>query len=127
MPRIEVDPTRLQAGDVVVSLNEYEQDNCHCDVLVTVDRKTKRQCYVMLLEEHDEGKGYVPSLVTEDEPGYRPMRGDPSKHQTPWYWGKVFSEAQKVCAKVNQETWGVTEDEAAEIVRSSMRAGKVRG
>lgn len=35
---MEVDPTQLLPGDVVVSLNEHEEDGCHCDVLVTVRR-----------------------------------------------------------------------------------------
>jgi len=37
--RIEVDPTNLKPGDVVVELNEWDDDHgCHCDVLVTVER-----------------------------------------------------------------------------------------
>lgn len=35
---IEVDPTELQPGDVVVVLNEHDEAGCHCDVRVTVER-----------------------------------------------------------------------------------------
>jgi hypothetical protein len=35
---IEVDPTDLQPGDLVVRLNDYDPAGCHCDVLVTVVR-----------------------------------------------------------------------------------------
>lgn len=36
---IEVDPTGLQPGDVVVRLSEHEVSGCHCDVRVTVRRE----------------------------------------------------------------------------------------
>ncbi len=36
--RLEVDPTDLLPGDVVVELNERDLDGCHCDVRVTVVR-----------------------------------------------------------------------------------------
>jgi len=35
---IEIDPTRLEEGDIVIGINDYDQDGCHCDVLVTVER-----------------------------------------------------------------------------------------
>jgi len=37
--RIEVDPTELLPGDVVLELNEHEESGCHCDVRVTVERE----------------------------------------------------------------------------------------
>ena len=36
--QIEVDPTDLKPGEVVVKLNDHELSGCHCDVLVTVER-----------------------------------------------------------------------------------------
>lgn len=36
--RISVDPTALQPGDVVITLNDHDLSGCHCDVVVTVDR-----------------------------------------------------------------------------------------
>lgn len=35
---IEIDPTELQPGDVVVKLNDHDLAGCHCDVRVTVRR-----------------------------------------------------------------------------------------
>ena len=36
--QIEVDPTELLPGDVVISLSEHELSGCHCDVRVLVCR-----------------------------------------------------------------------------------------
>lgn len=36
---IEVDPTELLPGDVVVKLGDHEISGCHCDVRVTVERR----------------------------------------------------------------------------------------
>lgn len=35
---IKVDPTNLKPGDIVVGLEDFEEDGCHCDVVVTVKR-----------------------------------------------------------------------------------------
>ena len=37
--RIEVDPTELRPGDVVLELNDHDISGCHCDVRVTVERE----------------------------------------------------------------------------------------
>lgn len=37
---IEVDPTELLPGDVVVKLGDHDLAGCHCDVRVTVLRGT---------------------------------------------------------------------------------------
>lgn len=37
---LEVDPTELLPGDIVLYLNEHEESGCHCDVRVTVRRQT---------------------------------------------------------------------------------------
>jgi hypothetical protein len=36
---IQVDPTQLKPGDKVIEINDYDQDGCHCDVIVTVERE----------------------------------------------------------------------------------------
>jgi hypothetical protein len=36
--QIEVDPTELLPGDIIVTLNDHELSGCHCDVRVTVER-----------------------------------------------------------------------------------------
>lgn len=37
--RVEVDPTDLLPGDVVLQLNDHDLSGCHCDVLVLVERE----------------------------------------------------------------------------------------
>lgn len=78
-----------------------------------------RKCFWIPAEPYDEN-GYVPSLVTEGEPGHAPLTGKGSC-AAPWYWGKTYEEAQRVCDKENDKL-GVTPREAAEIVLSSMLA-----
>lgn len=77
----------------------------------------KRQCFVILATQRDE-YGYIPSLVTENEPGHSPMTGGPD--QEPWRWGKTLDKAESVCAKVNLDRYGLTEHAADNIVCSSM-------
>ena len=38
---IEVDPTELLPGDIVISLSDHEISGCHCDVRVTIEREMK--------------------------------------------------------------------------------------
>jgi hypothetical protein len=78
-----------------------------------------RKCYV-ILESHKDENGYIPCLVTENEPGYYPMTGN--ENQTPWYWGKTKSRAIEVCARYNETYFGITQDTADRIVVSSMKA-----
>lgn len=80
----------------------------------------KRWCYWQDMDEHDKN-GYIPSVVTEGEAGHSPLRGDPDKHQTPWYWGKTYEEAKRICAQQN-ERMGISEQDAADIVASSIGA-----
>lgn len=82
-----------------------------------------RRCFYIPNGQFDE-HGYIPSLVTEGEPGHTPLRGDPAKFQAPWYWGKTYESATANCAAENLETFGLTEAEAAEIVASSMGASR---
>jgi hypothetical protein len=67
-----------------------------------------RQCYVVLQTQRDQ-HGYIPSLVTEGQPGHAP---------TPWHWGDTFEEAETVCAAVNARR-GIDADAADEIKLSS--------
>lgn len=81
----------------------------------------KRQCFFVDPESYVEGKGYIPSLITEGEPGHAPLTGDPAKHQTPWYWGQTYEEAVNIC-KAQNEQMGLTPDDVMDIIGSSMRA-----
>lgn len=78
-----------------------------------------RQCYVILETQCDD-HGYIPSLVIEGEPGYAPMYGE--GEQEPWRWGKTIERAREVCARYNQQHYGLTEQAAERIVASSMNA-----
>lgn len=51
MARIEIDPTDLRPGDIVVGLGEHEISGCHCDVRVTVDRPVKRSTRMVTWRE----------------------------------------------------------------------------
>ena len=56
-------------------------------------------------------------MVFEDEPGFFPMLGQ-GEHANPWYWDRAACRAQN-------EKRGFTEEEAYNIVSSSMAAGRV--
>jgi hypothetical protein len=79
-----------------------------------------RQCFYIPVEQFDEN-GYIPSLVTEGQPGHAPLTGN-GPGASPWYWGKTYAEAQRVCAGQNAKR-GISPKDAAEIVFSSMAAG----
>jgi hypothetical protein len=83
----------------------------------------KRKCFYVPVDQFD-ANGYIPSMVTEDEPGHAPMTGNGS-HAAPWYWGKTYEEATAVCAKENARL-GISPEDAALIVASSMRADDAR-
>ena len=78
-----------------------------------------RKCFYIPDDQFDEN-GYIPSLVTEGEPGHAPLKGN-GAHASPWYWGKTYEEAMTVCVKEN-ERLGISPEDAARIVLSSMNA-----
>jgi hypothetical protein len=80
-----------------------------------------RMCYYIPVDSFDE-HGYIPSLVTEGKPGHQPLTGGDNTGATPWYWGTTYAAARETCARVNQEEFGLTPEDALEIVASSMRA-----
>jgi len=77
----------------------------------------KRKCFYIPVEQFDEN-GYIPSVVTEGEPGHSPMRGK-GECAAPWYWGKTYEEAQARCTAEN-EAMGISFEDALEIVLGSM-------
>lgn len=80
-----------------------------------------RKCfYVPAAQDTETHGGYVPSLVTENEPGHAPLTGDPNKMQAPWVWGKTLVEARAIATEQNARL-GLTEHDVAVIVASSMR------
>ena len=89
----------------------------------TSEPAKKRQCFTIFETQRDE-HGFIPSLVTEGEPGHSPLMGH-GEGATPWYWGDTIEAAQKTCASVNLERYGLSEKDAAAIVLSSMFQGPV--
>lgn len=84
-----------------------------------------RQCFYIPIEGNPDGKGFIPALVTEGEPGYSPM-GDPDSDgitsPLPYRWGNTYEEAQAVAERTNRDTFGLTREDTIEIVASSMAA-----
>ena len=88
--------------------------------------KTKdepRRCYYISPLQYDEGRGFVPSLVVENEAGHSPMRGR-GEFADPWYWGDTLERAEQVCDRVNRDRFGISNKTAMRIVASSMAASE---
>jgi len=83
-------------------------------------KNNTRQCFCIPPSSLTE-YGYVPSLVTENEPGHSPMAGE---GKTPWYWGKTIERAEQICARVNQKRFGISPATANRIVASTMFEGE---
>ena len=79
-----------------------------------------RTCFYIPPDQHDEN-GWIPSVVTEGEPGHAPLTGN-GPCASPWYWGKTLAEAQGTAAVENARL-GLTRDEVASIIASSLRTG----
>jgi hypothetical protein len=86
----------------------------------TTVSETKRMCYYIPPDQDPGEDGYIPSVVTEGEPGHAPLKGNGMLAQ-PWRWGSTLQEAQAICAVQNAKM-GVSPDDALEIVISSMRS-----
>ena len=80
-----------------------------------------RKAWALILTEYDEGKGYVACLVTEDEPGYQPARGN-GEFAEPWYLGKTENQAKQTRDDWNQRDFGLNPDEASDIKLSTLTA-----
>ena len=65
-----------------------------------------------------DSNGYIPSVVYENEAGYRPMIGW-GKGSRPWYWGKTRDKAEEVCRAKNEEM-GISEEDEKVIVTTNM-------
>lgn len=64
--------------------------------------------------------GYIPSLVTEGEPGHSPMIGS-GELSEPWYWGQDIDTAKRIAAKANADK-GLSEQDVEDIIHSSIVA-----
>lgn len=80
----------------------------------------KRTCFFIPLDSYVEGKGFIPSVVTENEPGHAPLVGS-GEFAEPWYWGHTYDEARTVADAENAKL-GLTPDDVTIIILSSMGA-----
>lgn len=80
-----------------------------------------RECFYVFESMFVEGKGYIPSIVTENQGGHQPLSGKDDT-QTPYYWGMTLGEARKVARQANEDTYGLSRVEADAIVASSFAA-----
>jgi hypothetical protein len=90
--------------------------------MTTTKPRGKRFCFYIPVGQFDE-HGYIPSVVTEDEPRHQPLKGN-GTHSAPWHWGRTYDGARRICEEENARI-GVTPQDAIEIVASSMRARKL--
>ena len=88
------------------------------------DTAKPRQCFWIPVCQ-DDPHGFVPSLVTENEPGHSPMVGQ-GEYASPWYWGKTLEKAKETCNRVNKDRFGISEKTALRIVASSMRDSDIK-
>lgn len=87
---------------------------------------SKRQAFYVDETMNPDGKGFIPALVTEGEPGYTPMgdyRSNGVDGPLAYRWGSTIEEARKVTASANAQR-GIDADAALTIVASSMFAGR---
>jgi hypothetical protein len=67
-------------------------------------------------------QGYIPSVVTEGEPGHSPLVGN-GEFASPWYWGKDIETAKRLAADANAKL-GLGPQEVLEIILSSTSASR---
>lgn len=79
-----------------------------------------RKCFYIPVDQHVPGKGYVPSLVTENEAGHAPLTGQ-GELSEPWFWGDDYEKACEIARQENARL-GLTEDDVQEIIESSVAA-----
>jgi hypothetical protein len=80
-----------------------------------------RRCFYVspdALTEH----GYIPSVVTEGEPGHAPLTGQGTA-AAPWYWGHDYEQACRIAKKANAEL-GLSDADVVRIMLSSRGAGR---
>jgi hypothetical protein len=78
----------------------------------------RRWVFVIPIESHVEGKGYIPSIAIENVKGHFPMTGK-GAHAEPWYWGPSYKEAEEQADAKNAEH-GINRREAWLIISSTM-------
>lgn len=84
-----------------------------------------RTCYYIPPDQRDD-EGFIPSLVTEDQPGHVPFMGNGSC-ASPWHWGRTYEAARDLAARMNLEDFGLDQMQVAAIMISSIRASRHAG
>jgi hypothetical protein len=79
-----------------------------------------RICFYVPPDAYVDGKGFVPSVVTEGEAGHAPLAGN-GEFAQPYYWGTTYDEA-KAHAEAENTKLGLTPDDVSAIILSSMSA-----
>ncbi len=79
-----------------------------------------RKCFFIPVDGYVDGKGFVPSVVTENEPGHAPLIGSDNLSQ-PYYWGDTYDKAKAIAESENTRL-GLTPGDVNNIILSSMRA-----
>lgn len=82
----------------------------------------KRQCIYVPADAQVDG-GFVPSVVTENEPGHSPLAGR-DEFAAPWVWGPTYKDAERAADAYNAKL-GLSKNDVFEIIASSMRQGRV--
>jgi hypothetical protein len=67
-----------------------------------------------------DSRGFIPAVVTENEPGYAPLTGQGDFAQ-PWVWGPTIEDALRQAAAYNIRL-GLKPRDVIDIVMSSMAA-----
>jgi hypothetical protein len=89
------------------------------------EQAPKRQCYWVPEEQFDD-EGWIPSLVTEGEPGHDPFTGK-GPCASPWHWGRTLDEARATAARMNEQDFHLSEQDVLEIRLSSIAAHLAAG
>lgn len=95
-------------------------------VTITKLLRSRRWCYWIPADGYVEGHGFRVSVVFEHEPGHHPTGDDDwmidAFKRKPWFWGHDYGEAKKVAEELNRDKLGLSAEDAASIVASSMAA-----
>ncbi|WP_431921347.1 hypothetical protein [Nonomuraea jabiensis] len=81
-----------------------------------------RKCFYIPPTAFVAGRGYVPSVVVEGEPGHTPLMGNGTCAE-PWYWGMTYEAACEEAQRQNARL-GISPSDAIEIVASSQAASR---
>ena len=110
-------------GAMAVELTGEQWERFAAAVTATPAEDRPRRClWISGVTLHGQ---YVPSLVTEGEPGHVPV-SDTVAVAEPWQWGERREDAERAADLVNQAAFGLTPQQAQTIVASRPDAAPTR-